>query len=167
MSGKPTLALDASAARPCPGAEPALAEARFERCWPSPLDPARRYGMAGDLFYRIALREAADAPARRQDLRTEADLLRRCQGIPAPMSSQIAALLIDVLPTVARILGTAASRWSEASGQTAGSPSAPPPRWAGAGLRAIYPAVVAVACPVITQSAGTRWNGSPAGRDFG
>jgi SAM-dependent methyltransferase/predicted Ser/Thr protein kinase len=82
MSGKPSLALDASAAGPGPGADPALADARLERSWPSPLDPARRYGIAGNLFFKIALRDAADAPARRQDLRAEADLLRRCQGIP-------------------------------------------------------------------------------------
>ena len=93
MTGKPSSILDAtpagSAGRARRGADPArgrwrtaLAEARFERCWPSPLDPARRYGVAGDLFFKISLRAAEGPPGRPADLRVEADLLRRCQGIP-------------------------------------------------------------------------------------
>jgi SAM-dependent methyltransferase len=89
MSGKPSLAFDLTAAGARSGTSAshdhgrraALVEARFERCWPSPLDPARCYAIAGDLFFKISLRAPAD-PIRRQDPRAEADLLRRCQGIP-------------------------------------------------------------------------------------
>jgi predicted Ser/Thr protein kinase/predicted RNA methylase len=54
----------------------------LERCWRSPLDPARWYGTTGDLFYKIALSvPPGSGPARRQDLLGEARLLRRCRGI--------------------------------------------------------------------------------------
>src|SRR5687767_8693600 len=55
----------------------------LERSWQSPLDPARRYGVRGELFYKIALAGRPEgAPARRHDLLGEARMLRRCQGIP-------------------------------------------------------------------------------------
>jgi len=54
-----------------------------DRCWRSPLDPARWYAVTDALFYKIALPARPDAaPARRQDLLGEARLLRRCRGIP-------------------------------------------------------------------------------------
>ena len=52
---------------------------RIEWFWPSQLDPGQGYGVAGDLLFRISL---VNAPARQHDVRAEADLLRRCQGIP-------------------------------------------------------------------------------------
>ena len=84
---EPASPLPAAAPDPCPlvpaGAAGSAPWLRFERCWPSPLDAARRYGVAGDLFYKIALPErGAAAPARRQDLFGEAAMLRRCRGIP-------------------------------------------------------------------------------------
>ncbi len=55
----------------------------FERCWQSPLDPARRYGVRGDRFYKIAGRDPHPAsPGHRQDLPGEVGLLQRCRGIP-------------------------------------------------------------------------------------
>ena len=56
--------------------------ARFERSWPSPLDAARRYGVSGDLFFKITLRQSGTTAGGQRDLRGEAALLRRCQGIP-------------------------------------------------------------------------------------
>ncbi len=56
---------------------------RLERCWQSPLDPARSYGVEGNLFYKIALRQPDSAgPERRQDLPGEAGMLNRARGIP-------------------------------------------------------------------------------------
>jgi SAM-dependent methyltransferase len=48
------------------------------RCWPSPLDPSRVFGAGADRFYKIA--HGRGAP-RRQDLRGEFELLRRCRGV--------------------------------------------------------------------------------------
>jgi serine/threonine protein kinase len=50
------------------------------RRWSSPLDPARSFGRTDDRFYKIADRRAVRT-GRRQDLRGEFDLLRRCQGL--------------------------------------------------------------------------------------
>ena len=98
MIGKPSIGPDGALcepASPLPAAPPGPGQlmpasaagdahwVRLERCWQSPLDAARRYGVAGDLFYKIALPEqGAAAPARRQDLLGEAAMLRRCRGIP-------------------------------------------------------------------------------------
>jgi predicted Ser/Thr protein kinase len=93
MTGKSSLAAEAAVGgadggplRHADGARAAVLGAplasRLEHCWPSLLDPGRCYGVAGDLFFKIVRREAGDRPGRRQDLRGEADLLRRCQGIP-------------------------------------------------------------------------------------
>ena len=88
---EPALAADADLDPPAPGAGPASDDSadldphglRLERSWQSPLDPARRYGVRGELFYKIALAGRAEAtPARRHDLLGEARMLRRCQGIP-------------------------------------------------------------------------------------
>jgi hypothetical protein len=49
-------------------------------CWPSPLDPARGFGVADDRFYKLADRRGA-LPGRRQDLRGEFELLQRCRGV--------------------------------------------------------------------------------------
>jgi SAM-dependent methyltransferase/predicted Ser/Thr protein kinase len=55
----------------------------LERCWQSPLDPARRYGVRGDRFYKFALQgPGAVGPGRRQDLPGEVAMLERCRGIP-------------------------------------------------------------------------------------
>ena len=55
----------------------------LEFCWQSPLDPRRRYGVRGDLFYKITLHEAGDAgPGRRQDLPGEIGMLERARGVP-------------------------------------------------------------------------------------
>jgi predicted Ser/Thr protein kinase len=54
----------------------------IDRCWQSPLDPARWYAVTDGLFCKIALPTRTDVPARRQDLLGEARLLRRCLGIP-------------------------------------------------------------------------------------
>jgi hypothetical protein len=98
MIGKLSIAADGSLsepASPLPAAPPGPSQLmpagaaggapglRFERSWPSPLDAARRYGVAGDRFYKIALPErGAAAPARRQDLFGEAAIMCRCRGIP-------------------------------------------------------------------------------------
>jgi hypothetical protein len=50
------------------------------RYWPSALDPGRAFGVGGDRFYKIA-QGRAPLPSRRQDLRGEFELLRRCRGL--------------------------------------------------------------------------------------
>jgi predicted Ser/Thr protein kinase len=67
----------AIAARPAGRGEPQPVAAGR---WSSPLDPGRSYGVTDDRFYKII--EAHQAgPDRRQDLRGELDLLRRCRGL--------------------------------------------------------------------------------------
>ena len=51
---------------------------RIEWLWPSRFDPGQSYGVAGNLFFRISL---VNARARQHDVRAEAELLRRCEGI--------------------------------------------------------------------------------------
>jgi Phosphotransferase enzyme family len=48
------------------------------RRWSSPLDPSRAFGAGADRFYKIT--QGRGAP-RRQDLRGEFELLRRCRGV--------------------------------------------------------------------------------------
>ncbi len=67
---------------PAPAAGAAPLGLTCERWWRSPLDPSRCYAVRGDLFFKIALSPLAAAPPRRQDLRGEAELLRRCLGVP-------------------------------------------------------------------------------------
>jgi predicted Ser/Thr protein kinase/SAM-dependent methyltransferase len=56
---------------------------RLEYGRQSPLDPARRYGVRDDLFYKMARPARGDpGPGRRQDLRGEAGMLERCRGVP-------------------------------------------------------------------------------------
>ncbi|MGH6903355.1 MAG: methyltransferase, partial [Geminicoccaceae bacterium] len=50
------------------------------RCWPGALDPGRAFGAGGDRFYKIA-QGRGPRPSRRQDLRGEFELLRRCRGL--------------------------------------------------------------------------------------
>jgi Phosphotransferase enzyme family len=50
------------------------------RCWPSALDPGRAFGVGGNRFYKIA-ESRGPRPSRRQDLRGEFELLRRCRGL--------------------------------------------------------------------------------------
>ena len=47
------------------------------RRWPSPLDPGRTFAVAADRFYKID----HGGGSRRQDLRGEFELLRRCRGL--------------------------------------------------------------------------------------
>jgi predicted Ser/Thr protein kinase len=103
MTGKPARAPDGMVHEPAPpAADPRLGRPvrgvrrasgeptdpdphglPLERSWQSPLDLARRYGVRGELFYKIALAGRPEgAPARRHDLLGEARMLRRCQGIP-------------------------------------------------------------------------------------
>jgi predicted Ser/Thr protein kinase len=49
-------------------------------CWSSPLDPTRTFRMSDERFYKIVERRAAET-GRRQDLRGEFELLRRCRGL--------------------------------------------------------------------------------------
>ncbi|HEX6110738.1 MAG TPA: methyltransferase [Geminicoccaceae bacterium] len=58
-----------------PGAPPEHAS-----CWSSPLDAARAFGLTGDRFYKIVDQREVGG-RRRQDLRGEFDLLRRCRGL--------------------------------------------------------------------------------------
>ena len=48
--------------------------------WSSPLDAARSFGLTDDRFYKI-VEQREVAARRRQDLRGEFDLLRRCRGL--------------------------------------------------------------------------------------
>ena len=48
--------------------------------WSSPLDAARTFGLTDDRFYKIVEARGVGA-RRRQDLRGEFDLLRRCRGL--------------------------------------------------------------------------------------
>lgn len=50
------------------------------RCWSSPLDPGRAFGITADRFYKVV--EARTAEVKRgQDLGGEFHLLRRCRGL--------------------------------------------------------------------------------------
>jgi predicted RNA methylase/predicted Ser/Thr protein kinase len=92
MTGNPSIVADGFLEPAAPPPDPPLSSAQplpgcgglhLERCWQSRLDPARRYGVAGDWFYKIALPARGVAPpARGQDLLGEARMLWRCQGIP-------------------------------------------------------------------------------------
>ena len=59
-------------------ARPPWALPEGARYWPSPLDPARAFGAGADRFYKFARGRGV---SRRQNLRGEFELLRRCQGI--------------------------------------------------------------------------------------
>jgi predicted Ser/Thr protein kinase len=48
--------------------------------WSSPLDAAHTFGLTDDRFYKIVEAQYGEA-RRRQDLRAEFDLLRRCRGL--------------------------------------------------------------------------------------
>jgi len=75
--------LPGAAHRELAGAAAGPGRPLLDRCWQSPLDPARWYATTDGLFYKIALSTRLDAaPARRQDLLGEARVLRRCRGIP-------------------------------------------------------------------------------------
>jgi predicted Ser/Thr protein kinase len=52
----------------------------YAKRWSSPLDSGRSYGVTDDRFYKIVAPQAC-ASRRRQDLRGEFDLLRRCRGL--------------------------------------------------------------------------------------
>ena len=67
----------ATAMRPAP---PAQAPPVHGKVWSSPLDAARSFGLTDDRFYKIAQPREVET-RRRQDLRGEFDLLRRCRGL--------------------------------------------------------------------------------------
>ena len=81
------------------------------------------------------------------------------------MYGQTSLMPTDPLPACRAHSVTFASRWSGTDGQLPGRPGAL--RWKVDRQDTTITNPRRPDFPVITQSAGTRWNGSPAGRDFG
>ena len=81
------------------------------------------------------------------------------------MYGQTSLMPTDPLPARRANSVTFADRWSGADGQLPGRPCSL--RWKVERQDTTFTGAGRPDFPVITQSAGTRWNGSPAGRDFG